>query len=111
MSKMVPVRMSDELVARIDARTENRSALIVGAVEQYLGGSQEKPETEKMIIEKPTRVEKPRAREPEMPKVEREIPKEEEKPAKSGKCPRCEGPTVPWGPQRRCPKCCQNLPV
>jgi hypothetical protein len=48
MSKtMVPVRMSEELVARMDARTENRSALIVAAVEAYLGES-----PKQMIIEK-----------------------------------------------------------
>ena len=47
MSKtMIPVRMSEELVARMDAKTENRSALIVAAVEAYLGES-----AKQMIIE------------------------------------------------------------
>jgi hypothetical protein len=105
MSRMIPVRMSDELVARIDARTENRSALIVGAVEQYLSGSQEEKKPAKMIIEKP------RAKPIETPKVAREIPKAETKPAKLAPCPRCEGPTIPWGPMRRCANCNQNWPM
>ena len=34
-----------------------------------------------------------------------------EKSAKAGRCPKCDGPTIPWGPMRRCPKCLQNWPV
>ena len=58
---------------------------------------------EKMIIEKPKPVEIPKP-------IEREV----EKPAKVGRlapCPRCEGPTVNWGPMRRCQKCGQNWPL
>jgi hypothetical protein len=29
-------------------------------------------------------------------------------PPKAGKCPRCDGPTVPWGSMRRCQNCKQN---
>lgn len=54
MSKcLVAVRMPVELMREIDARTENRSALIVRAIEAYLLGA--KAEPEKMIIETPKR--------------------------------------------------------
>ena len=56
MTKMVPVRMSEELVARMDARTKNRSALIVEAVEKYLSSGSMEPE--KMIIIKPAKAKK-----------------------------------------------------
>ena len=54
------------------------------------------PKAEKMIIAKP---EKLRVREIKKPK-----------PAKLAPCPRCDGPTVDWGSQRRCQKCLQNWP-
>lgn len=105
MSKMVPVRMSEELVGRIDAKTENRSAFIVTAIEAKLSGSQEIPKPTKMIIDP-----KPRAI---LNPIEREV--EETSPkvraTKLAPCPRCDGPTVAWGPMRRCNDCQQNFPV
>ena len=64
------------------------------------------PKPAKMIIE-----EKPSSRPVEITKaIEREV----EKPTKVGKltsCPKCDGPTVNWGPMRRCQKCGQNWPL
>jgi len=113
MSVFYGVRLTDEISAKIEASGRGKTEVIMEALRVYFG---ESPKTEKpatTIIEKPTRVEKPRARESETPKVAREIPKAESetKPAKLGKCPRCEGLTMPWGSMRRCMNCNQNWPI
>jgi hypothetical protein len=78
MSKtMVPVRMSVELVAKIDAKTENRSALIVAAVEAYLGES-----PTQIIIERAKPEKKPRA---SAKPIESESPIKPEKPMERAK--------------------------
>ena len=91
MTKMVPVRMSEELVARMDARTKNRSALIVEAVEKYLSSGSMEPE--KMIIIKPAKAKKA-TKQPcdhhaigdDEPESASPIEAEVEKPAVSGGC-------------------------
>jgi hypothetical protein len=105
MSVFYGVRLTDEISARIEATGKGKTDVITAALVAYFGESPKATEPEKMIIKTP------RAKATETPKVAREIPKPETKPAKLGKCPRCEGTTIPWGPMRRCANCNQNWPI
>ena len=68
MSKLVAVRMPDDLLAEIDKSDFGRSVFIIAAVREYIEG---KGKPEKMII----------ARDPKPAKVERPIDRESPKPA------------------------------
>ena len=105
MSVFYGVRLTDEISAKIEASGRGKTEVIMEALKVYFGESPKAEKPIEMIIEKP------RAKATKTPKVAREIPKAEEKPAKLGKCPRCEGPTIPWGPMRRCANCNQNWPM
>jgi len=108
MSKLVALRIPDDLFVELEkakgAEGMNLSQIIISVLRETFGA--ESPKPAKMIIE-----EKPSSRPVEIPKA---IKREVEKPAKVGRlapCPRCDGPTVNWGPMRRCQKCGQNWPL
>ena len=93
MSKLIAMRMSEELLNRIDAKTENRSALIVAAVEAYLGES-----SKQMIIEPSAKVSRAR------PRIDRKVLKATE-PAEPEQVVRCQECFAPAGiHQRFCSK-------
>ena len=103
MSKaMIPVRMSEELVARMDAKTENRSALIVAAVEAYLGESAKQMIIEERASPKVARRTSPIVRERETPKPE---------PKADDACRHCSGSLAVLNGARRCVKCWRIAPL
>ncbi len=102
MSVFYGVRLTNEMDARIQATGKGKSAVVQEALERYFGGSEEPPQ---MIIEK---AKEPRVTKAKESAIVREKPQAEATPAKLGACPRCGGPTIPWGAMRRCTKCCQN---
>ena len=92
--------------------------LVIAAVEAYCKTTIEPVRTvtpvrnEKMITSAKQACDHHAIGEDEKPIArEAEKPADSEKSAKAGRCPKCDGPTIPWGPMRRCPKCLQNWPV
>lgn len=109
MRMFVGVRLPEELVKQMDSRTENRSAMIVAALESYLGPRTDpRPtKTEAEAIKKVAeRVRTEKQPEPKAPK-QPERPKAEV----VRQCPRCgdRDKVISWGSMDRCTRCGMNF--